>query len=105
MITTEQIKSDLRNMLSEIVEDDVNCINDDDNLLDDLGYPSVTVIQLFVSCQEKYNINMQENVNLKNDVTLANIAALISEKLAAQGAEADAQEYGEIHSDGIGEGE
>lgn len=80
-MTKDDIKIRLREMLAEIVETDVAAINDDDLFFDDLAFTSITVIQLFVSCQEEYGISMQENVNLKNEITLNTIADLIMEKL------------------------
>ncbi|HAG14379.1 MAG TPA: hypothetical protein DCG49_11055 [Ruminococcus sp.] len=85
-MTKETIKARLREMLSEIVEMDVNTIGDDDNFFDDLAFTSITVIQLFVSCQEEYGISMQEDVNLKNEITLNTIADLVLEKIEKQDA-------------------
>lgn len=72
-------------MLSEIVEMDVNEIKDDDNFFDNLSFTSITVVQLFVSCQDEFEISMQENVNLKDNITLNYIADLIAEKLEEKG--------------------
>ncbi|HAP79753.1 MAG TPA: hypothetical protein DCQ78_06330 [Ruminococcus sp.] len=80
-MTKDEIKSKLREMLSEIVEMDVNEIKDDDNFFDNLSFTSITVVQLFVSCQDEFGISMQENVNLKDNITLNYIADLIAEKL------------------------
>lgn len=88
-MTKDEIKSKLREMLSEIVEMDVNEIKDDDNFFDNLSFTSITVVQLFVSCQEEFGISMQDNVNLKDNITLNYIADLIAEKL-------DEKEKGEV---------
>lgn len=88
-MTKDEIKSKLREMLSEIVEMDVNEIKDDDNFFDNLSFTSITVVQLFVSCQDEFGISMQENVNLKDNITLNYIADLIAEKL-------DEKEKGEV---------
>ncbi len=88
-MTKDEIKIKLREMLSEIVEMDVNEIKDDDNFFDNLSFTSITVVQLFVSCQDEFGISMQENVNLKDNITLNYIADLIAEKL-------DEKEKGEV---------
>lgn len=88
-MTKDEIKIKLREMLSEIVEIDVNEIKDDDNFFDNLSFTSITVVQLFVSCQDEFGISMQENVNLKDNITLNYIADLIAEKL-------DEKEKGEV---------
>ena len=80
-MTKDEIKIKLREMLSEIVEMDINEIKDDDNFFDNLSFTSITVVQLFVSCQDEFGISMQENVNLKDNITLNYIADLIAEKL------------------------
>lgn len=84
-MTKDEIKIKLREMLSEIVEMDVNEIKDDDNFFDNLSFTSITVVQLFVSCQDEFGISMQENVNLKDNITLNYIADLIAEKLDEKG--------------------
>ena len=86
-MTKETIIAKLREMLAGIVETDVNAIKDDDNFFDDLAFTSITVIQLFVSCQEEFGISMQEDVNLKNEITLNTISDLILKKLAEKDAE------------------
>lgn len=88
-MTKDEIKIKLREMLSEIVETDINEIKDDDNFFDNLSFTSITVVQLFVSCQDEFGISMQENVNLKDNITLNYIADLIAEKL-------DEKEKGEV---------
>lgn len=88
-MTKDEIKIKLRKMLSEIVEMDINEIKDDDNFFDNLSFTSITVVQLFVSCQDEFGISMQENVNLKDNITLNYIADLIAEKL-------DEKEKGEV---------
>lgn len=88
-MTKDEIKIKLREMLSEIVEIDINEIKDDDNFFDNLSFTSITVVQLFVSCQDEFGISMQENVNLKDNITLNYIADLIAEKL-------DEKEKGEV---------
>ena len=88
-MTKDEIKIKLREMLSEIVEMDINEIKDDDNFFDNLSFTSITVVQLFVSCQDEFGISMQENVNLKDNITLNYIADLIAEKL-------DEKEKGEV---------
>ena len=88
-MTKVEIKIKLREMLSEIVEMDINEIKDDDNFFDNLSFTSITVVQLFVSCQDEFGISMQENVNLKDNITLNYIADLIAEKL-------DEKEKGEV---------
>lgn len=84
-MTKDEIKIKLREMLSEIVEMDINEIKDDDNFFDNLSFTSITVVQLFVSCQDEFGISMQENVNLKDNITLNYIADLIAEKLDEKG--------------------
>lgn len=88
-MTKDEIKIKLREMLSEIVEMDINEIKDNDNFFDNLSFTSITVVQLFVSCQDEFGISMQENVNLKDNITLNYIADLIAEKL-------DEKEKGEV---------
>ena len=88
-MTKDEIKIKLREMLSEIVEMDINEIKDDDNFFDNLSFTSITVVQLFGSCQDEFGISMQENVNLKDNITLNYIADLIAEKL-------DEKEKGEV---------
>ena len=45
-------------MLNDVIEIDTDVVGDDDLLFDDVGLTSVVIVQVFVSCQEKYGHQM-----------------------------------------------
>lgn len=80
-MTIEYIKKDIRNMLSEVTDVDVDSIKDDDLLFDDIGLTSVVIVQIFVSCQEKYDISMHDEINMAASVTINYIAKIVYDKI------------------------
>ncbi len=80
-MTIEDIKKDIRNMLSEVTDVDVDSIKDDDLLFDDIGLTSVVIVQIFVSCQEKYGISMHDEINMAASVTINYIAKIVYDKI------------------------
>lgn len=80
-MTIEDIKKDIRNMLSEVTDVDVDSIKDDDLFFDDIGLTSIVIVQIFVSCQEKYGISMHDEINMAASVTINYIAKIVYDKI------------------------
>lgn len=83
-MTKSEIITDLRELLKEFTDVDVDKIGDDDLLFDEWGLTSVIIVQLFVSCQDRYGISMQDEVNMQAPVSLSYVAEAIEEKLNQQ---------------------
>jgi len=83
-MTKAEIISDLRKLLQEVTDVNVDEIGDNDLLFDKWGFASVIIVQLFVSCQDKYGISMEDDVNMQAPVSLSYIAEVIEEKLKKQ---------------------
>lgn len=84
-MTVDDIKNDIRIMLREVTDKDVDAIGDDDLLFDDIGLTSVVIVQVFVSCQEKYGISMHDDVNMAAAVTINYIADIVYNKINEKG--------------------
>lgn len=80
-MTLEQIKLDIREMLKEVTDFDVETVKDEDLLFDDLGLTSVGIVQIFVSCQEKYDISMHDEINMHAPVSINYISEIVLNKI------------------------
>ncbi len=80
-MTIDEIKKDIRDMLNDVTEIDTDAVGDDDLLFDDVGLTSVVIVQVFVSCQEKYGISMHDEINMAASVTMNYIAEIVYKKL------------------------
>lgn len=83
-MTKSEIITDLRELLKEFTDVNVDEIGDNDLLFDEWGFTSVIIVQLFVSCQDRYGISMQDEVNMQAPVSLSDIAEVIEQKLKEQ---------------------
>ena len=83
-MTKSEIITDLRELLKEVTDVNVDEIGDNDLLFDEWGFTSVIIVQLFVSCQDRYGISMQDEVNMQAPVSLSDIAEVIEQKLKEQ---------------------
>lgn len=70
----EEILTFLKQYLSEMLNIPVESISDDNLLVDDLGVSSMIVVQLYVTLQEDYGINMSDELDLSSKYTVSQIA-------------------------------
>lgn len=64
----------LKQYLSEMLNIPVESISDDHLLVDDLGVSSMIMVQLYVTLQEDYGINMSDELDLSSKYTVSQIA-------------------------------
>lgn len=70
----EEILTFLKQYLSQMLNIPVGSISDDNLLVDDLGVSSMIIVQLYVTLQEDYGINMSDELDLSSKYTVSQIA-------------------------------
>lgn len=73
----QDIESDIRNIIAEIVEKDPNEITPDAKFFEDLGMDSMMALEILAAIEKKYKISIPEEklmqlTSLKDTVTVAN---------------------------------
>ena len=81
MPTPPTLKEDLRALIAEIIEKDVDAVGDD-VLLRDLGVDSMQAIEIISDIERRYQIKIAES-EFKNISTLASVHRFVNEKLSA----------------------
>lgn len=82
MPTPPTLKEDLRALIAEIIEKDVDVVGDD-VLLRDLGVDSMQAIEIISDIERRYQIKIAES-EFKNISTLTNVHRFVDEKLSAR---------------------
>lgn len=70
----QEVLTVLKQYLSEMLNIPVESISDDHLLVDDLGVSSMIMVQLYVTLQEDYGINMSDELDLSSKYTVSQIA-------------------------------
>ena len=63
-MTIETVKSTIKGHLGELLNLNPAQIGDNDLLIDDLGADSIVIVQLYLSCQEDFGIQVSEELDL-----------------------------------------
>lgn len=68
--TYEEVAADVKQQLSELIGISPEEIDDDNQLVEDLGASSVAIVQLFLNCQEKYDAKLENELDLLAPITI-----------------------------------
>ena len=79
--TLEEIELYLKEKLSVLLNVDVDKILSDANLVEELGADSIVIVQLFVNIQDDFGIDMNQELNLGQAITVEMIAKYIKENM------------------------
>ena len=66
----DEVATDVKQQLSELIGIAPSEMNDDDQLVEDLGASSVAIVQLFLNCQEKYDVKLENELDLLTPITI-----------------------------------
>jgi acyl carrier protein len=77
----QDIESDMRNLVAEIIEKAPSEIKSDDRLIEDLGVDSMMALEILAGIEKKYKITIPEE-KLAEFITLGSIIAIAKEYLS-----------------------
>ena len=68
--TYEDISKDVKEQLAILLNIEADSISDDDQMIEDLGATSVAIVQLYLNCQEKYDVRLADDIDLLESITV-----------------------------------
>ena len=71
--------------MSELIEDNVEEMNEDGLFIEELGINSITIVQIFLSCQDKYDIVLANEMNLAEPMSVNSLADIVYNKIISGG--------------------
>lgn len=81
MASRQEIKDKIKGLLNELMGIDINEIDEDSLLYEDYGADSIVIVQLYLSCQEYFNVTLADEVNLAEPVSINSMTDTIERKL------------------------
>ena len=91
-VTKKDVIETIRNVMGELVEFDMNEITDDQTLVEDMGINSIAIVQIFLTCQEKYGVDLSDEMRLMEPMSIGSLAEKIVKKIEENDLSQDAQE-------------
>ena len=83
-VTVEDIKEKIRSTLNELMGEDVSKITDDQLFVEELGVNSIVIVQVFLTCQETYGVDLTEEMKLAEPMSIQMLAEKIHNKVINQ---------------------
>lgn len=80
-MTIEAVKKVIKGHLAEMLNIEPEKISDTDRIIDDLGADSIVVVQLYLSCQEEFNIVVADELDLYVSQSIQSLSELVVEKM------------------------
>ncbi|MBQ4524244.1 MAG: hypothetical protein IJA10_15050 [Lachnospiraceae bacterium] len=80
-ISIDDIKQTIRKVLVELVELDESEMKDDKLFIEEMGVNSITIVQVFLSCQDKYDVVLADEMNLAEPLSIRTLAEKVYKKL------------------------
>nr|WP_027871241.1 acyl carrier protein [[Eubacterium] cellulosolvens] len=77
----QDIKETIKKTLAEMMGKDRTAIGDEDLFYEDLGADSIMIVQVFLTCQEKYDVLLSDELNLMEPVSVNVLTDIICRKL------------------------
>ena len=84
-ITKQDIKKTIKDVMSELIEDNVEEMNEGGLFIEELGINSITIVQIFLSCQDKYDIVLANEMNLAEPMSVNSLADIVYNKIISGG--------------------
>ena len=75
---------DIKRQINELMGIAEKEINDNDLLVENLGATSIVVLQLYLTCQEKYDVRLADDLDLIEPIAVCDLARKILIRFAAK---------------------
>ncbi len=83
IIELDDIKKKIRETLNEVIDENIAEIDDDALFVEDLGINSISIVQLFLTCEESYGIELTEEMKLAEPISINILADKVYKKCKA----------------------
>lgn len=70
----EEVINLIKDRLSELLNVNIDDIKEDQLLVEDLGATSIMIVDLFVSLEDAYGVDMQNKLDLTESLTITQLA-------------------------------
>ena len=80
-MTIDEVKTTIKGHLAELLNINAENIGDNDLIIDDLGADSITIVQLYISCQEDFGIVVSDELDLYISQSVQSLSEVVMEKL------------------------
>ena len=84
-MTIDEVKTTIKGYLAELLNINAENIGDNDLIIDDLGADSITIVQLYISCQEDFGIVVSDELDLYISQSVQSLSEVVMEKLKEEG--------------------
>lgn len=84
-MNVDEIKETIKETFKEMIENKDIEMEDDDLFYEDLGADSIVIVQIFLTCQEKYGVMLADELNLLEPVSVNILTNLITRKFKEKG--------------------
>ncbi len=81
-VSEPEIKKTIRDTLIKMLPGGKTDFNDDDLFYETIGADSIVIVQVFLTCQETYDVLLSDELNLIDPISVNSLTALIRKKLA-----------------------
>lgn len=82
--TLEDVKKTIRSVMKELIEEDPETFDENSLLIEELGINSITIVQIFLSCQDRYDIVLANEMNLAEPMSIRSLAEIVLNKINAE---------------------
>ena len=83
-IEIEEIKKTIRSVIADLTELEADSIDDNALFTEELGISSITIVQIFLSCQDEYDVVLANEMNLAEPLSVNLMAELVQSKMRAE---------------------
>ncbi len=77
-----EVRETIRSTLKQMLENGNTEFSDDAMFYEDVGADSIAIVQVFLTCQDRYGVMLADELNLMEPVSVNSLTALIAKKLA-----------------------
>ena len=83
-IEIEEIKKTIRSVIADLTELEADSIDDNALFTEELGISSITIVQIFLSCQDEYDVVLANEMNLAEPLSVNRMAELVQSKMTSE---------------------
>lgn len=80
----EKIKKTIRSVIADMTELEADSIDDNALFTEELGISSITIVQIFLSCQDEYDVLLANEMNLAEPLSVNLMAELVQSKMTSE---------------------